>query len=83
MSTLEVQIPEEALTFLGSDARDYARELVQLAAVKLFEMGRLSSGQAARMAGTSRVEFLTRLRDYQVSPFQMTAEELHRDVLNA
>jgi predicted HTH domain antitoxin len=54
-----------------------------LAAVKLFEMGRLSSGRAAELAGLSRVEFLMELRRYHVSPFQMTPEELHQDVLNA
>ena len=42
-----------------------------------------SSGQASQMVGISRVDFLMRLRDYRVSPFQMTADELHRDVLNA
>jgi hypothetical protein len=31
----------------------------------------------------TRVEFLLVLRRYQVSPFQLTDEELHQDVLNA
>jgi len=83
MSTLEIQIPEDTLGILETDAGTFARELVLLAAVKLFEMGRLSSGQAARIAGLSRVEFLMRLRDYQVSPFQTSPEELRQDVLNA
>jgi predicted HTH domain antitoxin len=54
-----------------------------LAAVKLFELGKLSSGRAAQLAGMTRVEFLLILRRYQVSPFQLTDEELHQDVLNA
>jgi len=54
-----------------------------LAAVKLFELGKLSSGRAAQLAGMTRVEFLLALRQYQVSPFQTTAEELRQDIGNA
>ncbi|MEE8585720.1 MAG: UPF0175 family protein [Acidobacteriota bacterium] len=83
MSTLEIPIPEDALSILETDRESLAHELVLLAAVKLFEIGRLSSGQAARLAGIPRVDFLMRLRDYEVSPIQLTEEELRQDVLNA
>jgi predicted HTH domain antitoxin len=54
-----------------------------LAAVKLFDLGKLSSGRAAQLAGMTRVEFLLALRQYQGSPFQTTAEELRQDIGNA
>lgn len=46
------------------------------AAVKLFEMGQLSSGAAARLAGVPRVVFLSRLADYGVDTFCLTEEQL-------
>ena len=54
-----------------------------LAAVKLFELGKLSSGRAAQLADVPRAEFLLSLGRYQVSPFHFTTEELDRDVFNA
>jgi predicted HTH domain antitoxin len=83
MSAVQLDIPEETLISLKTDAEAFARDLKLLAAVKLFELGKLSSGRAAQLAGMPRVEFLLALRHYQVSPFQMTAEELAQDVLNA
>ena len=39
--------------------------------------------RAAQLAGMERVEFLLALRRYQVSPFQLTDEELAQDVRHA
>jgi len=47
-----------------------------MAAMKLYELGHLSSGGAAELAGMSRVEFLGRSGDYRVFPFAAELEEL-------
>jgi predicted HTH domain antitoxin len=83
MPTLQVEIPEETLISLKQDAESFSRDLRLLAAVKLFELGRLSSGRAAQLSGMSRVEFLSVLGRYRVSPFSLTREEFARDVANA
>lgn len=49
------------------------------AAVKLFEMGQLSSGAAARLAGVPRTVFLYRLADYGADTFDLTHEELMQE----
>jgi predicted HTH domain antitoxin len=83
MSSIRLDIPEETLEGLETDAESFAQELSLLAAVKLFELGKLSSGRAAQLAGIGRVEFLMALPRYQVAPFRLTEEELRRDLRNA
>ena len=83
MSTLQIDVPEEALISLKTDREAFSKELPLLAAVKLFELGRLSSGRAAQLAGISRVEFLECLGHYGVSPLDLNEEELRRDMADA
>ncbi len=71
-----IEIPEKVLLAEKSDEVAFARELRLLAAIKLYELGRLSSGRAAELAGKSRVEFLLLLGDYKVFPLSSELEEL-------
>lgn len=83
MTIVKIEIPDEVLISLKETPESLSRELSILAAVKLFELGRLSSGRAAQLANLSRVEFLNLIGRYQVSPFALSPEELEQDVLNA
>ena len=75
-----IDVPEKVLLAEKTDAKAFARELALLAAVKLYELGRLSSGRAAELAGISRVEFLLSLGRFKVSPFEAELEDLEREI---
>lgn len=60
-----------------------AEEIRLVAAMKLYELGRLSSGAAAALAGVPRVVFLARLSDHGIATFQLSAEELAEDLARA
>src|SRR5258708_33312498 len=55
-------------------------DVKMIVAAKLFEMGELSSGQAAKMVGITRREFLESVGKYGVSIFQYDADELEEDL---
>jgi predicted HTH domain antitoxin len=83
MSRILLDIPDDSLEALRVTADEMGEELRLAAAVKLFELGKLSSGAAAQLAGIPKPLFLSRLGDYGVSTFRLTEEELRRDLENA
>jgi predicted HTH domain antitoxin len=76
MVQLMIEMPEGAFASLRKDPESFARELRLAAAVKWYEIGEVSQGRAAEIAGVSRQEILAALGRYRVSPFQYTPEEV-------
>jgi predicted HTH domain antitoxin len=63
--------------------REFEREARLAMAAKLFEMGKLTSGQASQLVGIGRVEFLYELKRFNVSAIQVEGDELQQDLANA
>ena len=83
MSEITLTIPDDTLVALHLSPETFAAELRLAAAVKLYELKRLSSGAAARLAGIPRTVFLMKLADYGVPTFSLSEEELLEDLANA
>lgn len=83
MSSVPIEIPEATLVALKLDAANAAAQLRMAAAMKLFELGRLSSGAAAELAGVPRVAFLAKLGEFGVETFRQTEMDIANDLANA
>lgn len=75
-----LNIPDSAFSVLRKNPEDFARELLLAALSKWYEQGRISQSKGAEIANMSRQEFLETLKQYNVSPFQSTKEDLDREL---
>lgn len=75
MRTIKLQIPE------GLDLTEYDFSMTIVS--KLYEDGKLSSGQAAAMVGLTKRAFIELLGKYGVSVFSSSIDDLNADISNA
>lgn len=78
-NTMTIVYPEELLHSLKRSPDEFEAEARLLLAVKLFEMHRVSTGMAARLAGISRPEFMLALARFGLSPMGQEPNELAED----
>lgn len=79
--TISIEYPEYLANSLRLETKDFKNEIKTSSLIKLFELGRVSSGTAAKVLGISRVDFLDLLAKYNVSIF--CESDLREDVINA
>lgn len=83
MTRVTFDVPDDLLLALKLTGERFAEELRIAAAVKYVELGRLSSGAAARLAGVPLAVFLQKLGDYGAIAFRASEAEIRADVQRA
>jgi len=73
--TLSIEYGDDVLLSTGLPERDFNEEARFLLAAKLYELGCLSSGQAAALCGKGRVEFLLSLPRIGISVSNLRPED--------
>ncbi|HBQ28314.1 hypothetical protein HX99_06175 [Peptococcaceae bacterium SCADC1_2_3] len=79
---IKIKYTDDVLLSLKESKEEFEEEARYLLALKLYELGKISSGKAAKIAGLNRVVFLLRLGRYKVSPFQMELEEIIEEAIS-
>ncbi|MEB3164195.1 MAG: UPF0175 family protein [Prochlorothrix sp.] len=80
---LTIEYPETLPDAVGRTRAQFEQEARWAMAVKLFELGQISSGMAAVLLGVERVTFLLKLGDYGVPMIDLPETELFSDLENA
>jgi len=80
MTTITVEVPDDVFSALRRSPDEFAREMLQAAAIQWYSQGLISQGKAAEIAGLNRTEFLYSLAHAKVDAFQISAEELREEV---
>lgn len=80
MEELKIRYPSgfEHAVHMTKDELEHHIRL--MAALKMFELGKVSSGKAAELAGMSRPEFLEACGRYRVSIFNYPPEEVEEEL---
>ena len=77
--TFSVDYPGTIPAVINVSPEAFEEEAKMAMAVKLFELGRLTSGQAAALAGISRVTFLLQCRRFGAASVEWSDEELEHE----
>jgi len=80
MKTLVIDYPEDILLSLNETPEEFKNKLKLLAAIKLYEIGKLSLGKAAELAGMNKVDFMFELGKYNVPVIKYSVESLEDEI---
>ena len=81
--TLGIPYSEDLLVALGKPQKELEEELRFLLATKLFELGRISSGKAAEMAGMSKIRFMDELGRMGVPVINLEKDQIQDELRDA
>ena len=80
---LEIYYDDDVLLQASLRREEFEREAPLLLAGKLYELGRLSSGRAAKLCGMERVDFLMTLPRIGVAISNLRADDIEDDIVFA
>ena len=80
MTTVAIELPEEAFSALRRSPPEFAREMRLAAAIHWYARGEISQEKAAMIAGLDRTDFLSTLAAQRIDVFQVDLESLQREL---
>jgi len=79
---MELSVSEDILLALNEKPSEFLKDIRIFAAIKFFEIGKLSLGKAAELAEMSKLDFIELLSQQNISVYNYPPEELEEDLGN-
>jgi len=79
MKSIHIEYPDFIPTLLNQSPESFEEDAKMALAVKLYEMGRLTSGQAASLIGIPRAKFLLNCYRYGATSVKWDRDELNAE----
>ncbi len=83
MLSIQINIPENLVIQLGSSLEKTRIESQKLLAIKLFEMGYLTTGQSVEMCDMNRIDFMIELSKMNIFVVSMDKEDIEKEIHEA
>ncbi len=81
---ISINYPESLAFSLKMENQEFKSEMKIISLIKLYELGKISSGLAAKLLNMNRIDFIELLEKYNVSYFYQGLEnEIESDFSNA
>jgi predicted HTH domain antitoxin len=80
VAQVTLEYPDDLESAVQTTPEEMNAQIRLMAALKMFELGKMSAGKAAELAGLSRVEFLETCGRYRVSVFNYPLEDLKAEL---
>ena len=82
MAILQLDYPDGLEFAINLTSEELVYQIKVMAALKMFELGKISSGKAAQWIGVSRLDFFEICKKYKVSLFNYQPDEIEHEILN-
>ena len=81
---ISINYPQSLAFSLKMENQEFKSEMKTISLIKLYELGKISSGLTAKLLNMNRIDFLELLEKYNVSYFHKGLEnEIESDLSNA
>jgi len=77
---IALEVPDNSLSITRERPEEFACSIRIAAAVKWYELGRISQSKAAELIGCNRVELFDHLREYKVPFLQLSPDDLDEEL---
>ena len=80
MSTANIEVDEELIGILRELQQPVEKAATELIVLELYRLGKISSGRAAAILHTSRLDFIQHAAELGIPYIRLTAEDLDSEI---